>query len=98
MNRRNFIGNLLLAGASFAILPGADRLWKARRVFSLNPDMPEGARMFGGYVFNERAFAGKWQFVSDHDIIHLDLEKNPLYRACFSPPTAMCLTELRHDT
>jgi len=32
MNRRNFIGNLILAGASFAILPGAGRLWKATRL------------------------------------------------------------------
>jgi len=31
MNRRNFIGNLLIAGASFAILPGAGRIWRAQR-------------------------------------------------------------------
>lgn len=29
MNRRNFIGNLLVAGASFMVLPGAGRVWKA---------------------------------------------------------------------
>lgn len=27
MNRRNFFGNLLLAGAAFTILPGSGRLW-----------------------------------------------------------------------
>lgn len=31
MNRRNFLNNLLLAGASFTILPGANRVWKAVR-------------------------------------------------------------------
>jgi len=31
MNRRNFLNSILLAGASFSILPGAGRLWKARR-------------------------------------------------------------------
>jgi hypothetical protein len=29
MNRRNFINNLLIAGASFMVLPGAGRIWKA---------------------------------------------------------------------
>lgn len=37
MNRRNFLGNLLIAGASFAILPGAGRIWRAQRRL-LNPD------------------------------------------------------------
>lgn len=34
MNRRNFFGKLLIAGASFAILPPAStysRIWKAER-------------------------------------------------------------------
>ena len=31
MNRRNFIRNILVAGASFSILPGAGRLWVATR-------------------------------------------------------------------
>lgn len=31
MNRRNFIQNILIAGASFTILPGAGRIWKAVR-------------------------------------------------------------------
>lgn len=42
MNRRNFIRNLLVGGVSFAILPGAGRLWKATRTFESkwieNPD------------------------------------------------------------
>ena len=36
MNRRNFIGNLIIAGASFAILPGAGRIWKSQAVVPLN--------------------------------------------------------------
>lgn len=35
MNRRNFIGNILIAGASFAVLPPAstyDRIWKATKL------------------------------------------------------------------
>lgn len=31
MNRRNFLKNVLVGGASFAILPGAGRVWKATR-------------------------------------------------------------------
>lgn len=31
MNRRNFINNLIVAGASFTILPGAGRIWRATR-------------------------------------------------------------------
>ena len=31
MNRRNFISNLLTATAGFTILPGAGRVWVARR-------------------------------------------------------------------
>lgn len=30
--RRNFLGNLLVATAGFAILPGAGRVWRAERV------------------------------------------------------------------
>lgn len=39
MNRRNFIQSLLTAGASFTILPGAGRLWKAERAIipAINP-------------------------------------------------------------
>lgn len=32
MNRRNFIENILVAGASFMILPGAGRIWRAAAV------------------------------------------------------------------
>lgn len=31
MDRRNFIGTLLAVGAGFTVLPGAGRLWIARR-------------------------------------------------------------------
>ena len=31
MNRRNFLKNIMVAGASFAVLPGAGRVWKATR-------------------------------------------------------------------
>lgn len=31
MNRRNFLGNLIVAGASFHILPGSERVWVAKR-------------------------------------------------------------------
>lgn len=31
MNRRSFINNILVAGASFSILPGAGRVWRAQR-------------------------------------------------------------------
>lgn len=42
MNRRNFIRGLLAAGAGFAILPGAGRLWKVQKyvVFPGNPNAP----------------------------------------------------------
>lgn len=39
MNRRNFIRNILVAGASFNVLPGAGRLWVARRSAVSMPDM-----------------------------------------------------------
>lgn len=39
MNRRNFIGNILAAGAAFSILPGAGRLWKKKeQLWIPNPD------------------------------------------------------------
>ena len=85
VNRRNFIGGLLALGASFTVLPPAttyDRIWKTQYI--------------GGhedtFIFSSRAYCGAWNFVSEHDIIHLDLEHDPLYRAIFSPPTAMCPT------
>lgn len=31
MNRRNFLRGIVIAGASFNILPGAGRIWKAQR-------------------------------------------------------------------
>lgn len=31
MNRRSFIGRMVVGAASFAILPGAGRVWKAER-------------------------------------------------------------------
>lgn len=31
MNRRNFLRGIVVAGASFNILPGAGRIWQARR-------------------------------------------------------------------
>jgi hypothetical protein len=31
VNRRNFLNSLLVAGASFSILPGAGRLWVAKK-------------------------------------------------------------------
>lgn len=31
ISRRNFIGSLMVAGASFSILPGSGRVWVARR-------------------------------------------------------------------
>lgn len=31
MNRRNFLRGVIIAGASFNILPGAGRIWKAQR-------------------------------------------------------------------
>lgn len=46
-SRRNFLRSILVAGASFAILPGAGRIWHARRdtrwlfteeELTLNPD------------------------------------------------------------
>lgn len=40
MNRRNFLGKLLVAGAGFAVLPPAttySRIWKAQR-YVINPD------------------------------------------------------------
>lgn len=39
--RRNFLGTLLVAGATFTILPGAGRLWRARRrtrLWKVNPE------------------------------------------------------------
>lgn len=40
MNRRNFIKSILVAGASFTILPGAGRIWKATRspLYEINPE------------------------------------------------------------
>lgn len=38
MNRRNFIKNILIAGASFNILPGAGRIWKVERTKIINPE------------------------------------------------------------
>jgi hypothetical protein len=35
VNRRNFLCNILVAGASFTILPGAGRIWKAQRQLDL---------------------------------------------------------------
>jgi len=35
MNRRNFLRNILVAGASFTILPSTGRIWRAR--YSINP-------------------------------------------------------------
>ena len=31
MNRRNFIRNIMVAGAAFSILPGSGRIWAAKR-------------------------------------------------------------------
>lgn len=41
MNRRNFIKNLMVAGAAFTVLPGAGRIWKAERApVILSDDLP----------------------------------------------------------
>ena len=37
LDRRNFLGNLIIAGAVFTILPGAGRIWRAERRI-VNPD------------------------------------------------------------
>lgn len=37
MNRRSFFKSILVAGASFTILPGAGRIWKAQRDIPLFP-------------------------------------------------------------
>ena len=51
MNRRNFIKNILVAGASFSVLPGAGRIWKATRsdigiYFALRECPPPDGEMF----------------------------------------------------
>jgi hypothetical protein len=71
MNRRNFIGNLIVAGATFAILPGAGRLWKATRVVC---DPFEDAFMENSMLFNPRDFVGKWSFIMES----LDVNSNPV--------------------
>lgn len=37
MNRRNFLNSIMVAGASFAILPGAGRIWRAERATKIVP-------------------------------------------------------------
>jgi len=66
MNRRNFLKNILVAGASFSILPSAGRLWKAEREFIHTPNNYLPSLLYPNVWFNTK---------NDGWYIH-DLNKN----------------------
>lgn len=52
MNRRNFLRGIIVAGASFNILPGAGRIWQARRPEIIpNPAYVNAPYEFAFYAF-----------------------------------------------
>lgn len=87
INRRNFLGNLLIAGASFAILPGAGRIWRARRQI-LNPEwvnapfglsyaLPKricGWKFPGPVIFPDDAPMGWLTYVEPHHITRFNID------------------------
>jgi hypothetical protein len=80
MNRRNFVKSIMVAGATFNILPGAHRLWVARR------EIIQVTKRFGTHPHYPGCLQVDYQAtINGEDWGHSDLYLNRDDKRAFGP-------------